>query len=109
MAENGNVQPGIGRDYAFFAEPSSGIESPQEFNDELCTWAAREHHDLEILLDSMEPLVLVDGKKYVCRLGEPNLVPVENLLFKKLNVPVYNRKFGRGLGYRWIYFYKTEE
>ena len=95
------------RNYAFFAEPENGINDPQEFNDELCRWASKEGRDLEILTNSMEPQVIVDGVRYVCRLGEPNAVPVENALLKKLNLPVYNRKFGRFLGYKWIYFYKV--
>ena len=94
------------RDAAFWAEPEAGINDPQEFNDELCSWACREHHDLEILVDSMEPQVLVDGVKYICILGEPQTVPLENMLFKKLNIPMVNRKFGASLGYKWIYFYK---
>ena len=102
-------RPVLDRNYAFYAEPEAGINDPQEFNDELCAWASREHHDLEILKNSMEPEVLVDGRTYVCRLGEPNTVPLENMLFKKLNLPMYNRPFGRAMGYKWIYFYQIEE
>ena len=94
------------RNAAFWAEPEGGINDPQEFNDELCRWASREHHDLEILTASMEPQVVVDGVQYVCVLGEPQTVPIENLLLKKLNIPMVNRKFGPSLGYKWIYFYK---
>ena len=101
--------PIISPNYAFYAEPEGGINTPQEFSDELCGWAGREHHDLEILTNSMEPEVIVDGIKYVCMLGEPGAVPVENVLMKKLNLPFYNRKFGRFLGYKWIYFYEVEE
>ena len=94
------------RDAAFWAEPEAGINDPQEFNDELCRWACKEHHDLEILTASMEPRVIVDGVSYVCVLGEPQTVPIENILLKKLNIPMVNRKFGPSLGYKWIYFYK---
>ena len=98
----------ISRNYAFWAEPEDGINNPGEFNDALCSWAAKEHHDLEILEESMEPQVVVDGVKYTCLLGEPNRGPVEHGLLKKLNLPMYNRPFGGCLGYKWIYFYKAE-
>ena len=96
----------LDRDYAFYVEPEGGINDPKELNQALCDWAAKEHHDLEILEDSMEPQVVVDGIPYVCMLGEPSVVPLENALFKKLNLPVYNRSFGRFLGFKWIYFYR---
>ena len=99
----------LAHDYAFIVEPEAGINDPQEFNDELCGWACREHHDLEILTNSMEPQVVVDGVRYVCILGEPQTVPMENILLKKLNIPMVNRKFGPSLGYKWIYFYQEKK
>ena len=96
------------RDYAFRVEPEAGINDPQEFNDELCRWAYREHHDLEILTNSMEPEVIADGVRYRCVLGEPEST-VSALLMKKLNVPMVNHKFGAFMGYKWIYFYKIEK
>lgn len=95
-------------DFSFYAEPDGGINDPQEFNDELCNWASKEHHDLEILTSSMEPEVIVDGVKYVCRLGEPHVVTGLNILQKTLHLPMINHTVGHSMGYKWIYFYKSE-
>ena len=101
-------RPVISSKYSFYAEPEAGINDPREFSDALCNWACKEHHDLEILLNSMEPEVIVDGVQYVCRLGEPAASPVENMLLKKLKLPMINHSFGRCLGYKWIYFYQVD-
>ena len=96
------------RNFKFHAEPEGGINSPEDFNRELCDWACREHHDLEILTDSMEPEVKVDGVRYSCQLGDPNTSPVTGFLEKAVGLPMYNHGAGRFHGYQWIYFYEAE-
>ena len=94
---------------AFYAEPEGGINDPREFTDELCNWAAREHHDLEILENSMEPRVIVDGVEYTCILGDAGRPPLEHSLLKMLHLPQFNHSVGGFMGYKWIFFYRNEK
>ena len=96
------------RNFEFYAEPEAGINTLQELNEELCSWASREHHDLEILTDTMEPEVRVDGVRYICRLGDPDIVPIRGILQKTLGLSMPRHGVGRLHGYQWIYFYRTE-
>ena len=91
-------------DYALHMEPEGGIGSPREFTDELFAWASREHRDLVILEESMEPQVELDGKTYVCRLGDPDLGRFR--LMKPLLKTGYTHSVGPHLGYQWVYFYE---
>ena len=94
-------------DYKLYFEPEGGINTPREFTDALVSWSNREHKQLVILEESMEPLVEVDGKRYVCRLADPLMGRQKNPLFKALNIQGYTHSVGPMLGYQWVYLYEA--
>ena len=92
-------------DFKLWFEPEGGVNNPREFTDELLIWSRKDDKDLTILEESMEPLVEVEGKRYRCRLGAPNLNARKlgrHLGFKGVNAPV-----GPFLGYKWVYLYEV--
>ena len=49
----------------------------------------------------MEPVIEVDGVRYVCRLGEPFRA------FNPLHIPIRSGSMSY-LGYQWIYLYRCD-
>ena len=92
-------------DYKLHFEPEGGINNPREFTDELLIWARKEDQDLVILEESMEPIVLLEGKQYRCRLGNPNLA--NGLLGKMPGMKGVRTPAGPFLGYKWVYLYEV--
>ena len=92
--------------FALYFEPEAGINTPREFLDELFAWAKREKRDLTVLEESMEPVVSLDGERYVCRLADPNLAQQNNPLWKLACRQGVTRSVGPFLGYKWVYLYR---
>ena len=92
----------LGLDFALYFEPEEGISTPEEFTAELRRW----RKDVEILEEGMEPKVRLEGKTYVCRLGQPNLTARKNPISRFLNMKGVNTPMGSFLGYKWVYLYE---
>lgn len=91
--------------YDIFFEPDGGINTPEEFTDELLAWAKREKKEITVLAGGMEPEIILDGKRYVCRLGNPELAGQNSPVRKMLKLPGIETSVGRWLGYKWVYLY----
>lgn len=59
-------------------EPKEPIESINDFSRELLKYKKREGLDLTIIKESMEPVIEIEGRQYVCHLGDANLAETEN-------------------------------
>lgn len=59
-------------------EPKSSIETKEDFSRELLYYKKKEHLDLTILEESMEPIVNIDGVTYQCELAKARLDQTEN-------------------------------
>lgn len=92
--------------FAMYFEPEAGINTPREFSDELFRWARREHRDLTILEESMEPVISLDGEQYTCRLADPKLATQNNPIWKLACKQGTTHTVGAFLGYKWVYLYK---
>ena len=90
--------------FALWFEPENGIRTPREFTDALLAWANREKKDMVILEESMEPMVCIGGKSYLCRLQDPDLQRQKALKF--LTKTGYTHSVGPLLGYKWVYLYE---
>lgn len=84
--------------YSFYFEPNEPITTPREFTDELIAYGKREKKDLCITHEGMEPVVLIDGKKYLCILEQPRMV----------NTPVVPIFVSNTYGFKWVYIYEYE-
>ena len=93
-------------DFALYFEPEDGINNPREFTAELLRWAEKEHRDLVILEESMEPVVKLDGAEYLCRLADPQVAEQNNPIWKQLCKHGITRSVGPFLGYKWVYLYQ---
>ena len=94
--------------YAMFFEPEGGINTPGEFTEELLAWAKREKRELSVLAEGMEPQICLDGKRYICRLGNPGLAGQNNPVRKALKLPGTESVVGRWLGYKWVFLYEID-
>ena len=92
--------------FQMFFEPENGINSPQEFSNEILSWANRKKKDIVILEESMEPKIELEQKKYICKLGDPDVASQNNPLWKALGFQGINHSVGRYLGYKWVYLYE---
>lgn len=59
-------------------EPKEPIQSVRDFSRELLKYKKREGLDLTIIEESMAPIIEIEGRQYVCELGEANLAETEN-------------------------------
>ncbi len=94
-------------DFEMFFEPDGGINTPEEFTEALIAWARHENKELTILEESMEPVVRLDGKQYLCKLGSPRVAAANNSLWKKFGFKGINASHGY-LGYKWVYLYGAD-
>lgn len=93
-------------DFEMFFEPKEGINTPQEFTEEILNWAKEENQNVVILEESMEPKIKIDDTEYVCKLGTPNVATENNKVWKAMGFKGVNQSVGRFLGYKWVYIYK---
>ena len=93
-----NLKKLLSYDYAFYLEPSNPITSSEEFKNELIKSFLQQNKEIIIIEESMEPVISIDGEKYICKLGEPFRA------WKLFKTPI-NPIAGRFLGYKWIYAY----
>lgn len=98
----------IESNFDLYIEPEEGINSTRDFTSELLAWAKKENRDITINEESMEPLITLDGEKYICKLGDVNATVAKNLISKALKLKGLNRVGGPYLGYKWIYLYKKK-
>lgn len=59
-------------------EPKEPIHTIKDFSRELLKYKKREGLDLTIIEESMEPIIDIEGRHYVCHLGDANLNETEN-------------------------------
>lgn len=90
-------------DYKMYIEPEKGINDPEEFAAELLNWSRRERKKLLIKEHGMKPVISMDGKNYLCRLGNPCQCIEQEKIFR---FPGVNQPVGKWLGYKWIYLYE---
>lgn len=92
--------------FKFYFEPEEGINTPEDFTNEIFAWAKREQKELVILEESMEPKIKIDGKTYVCKLGDPGIASQKNTVWKAMGFQGINHSIGKYLGYKWVYVYE---
>lgn len=59
-------------------EPTKAITNADEFVIEILKFAKHEDLDIEIVEESMEPVIKYNDRYYVCHLDKPNLEETEN-------------------------------
>lgn len=59
-------------------EPKEPINSIKDFSRELLKYKKRESLNLKIIEESMNPVIEIDDKHYVCDLGTADLTETEN-------------------------------
>lgn len=96
----------IALDFSLYFEPEGGINTPEEFTKELMDWARKEEKHLCILEETMEPIIDLDGEKYVCKLADAEVASQNNPLWKLFCKQGVNHSVGKLLGYKWVYLYK---
>lgn len=89
-------------DYDLYFEPNNPITNPKEFSNELIRHFSCEKKFITIIEESMTPIIEIDDKRYVCKLGKPFsfFKPLKYIKFP-LNPNSLNY-----LGYKWVYIYK---
>ena len=87
-------------DCAFWFEPEEPILKPEEFTKELELYCGQKGKTLEFLHEGMEPVVRIDGKKYVCMLEHPRTVQTKGLL--RILFPFFAPKT---YGFKFVYVY----
>lgn len=92
--------------FALYFEPEAGINTPEEFAEALTAWAQRKEMRLCILEATMEPVIILDGETYVCKLADPEVASQKNSLWKAFCKQGVTHSVGRFLGYKWVYLYK---
>lgn len=92
-------------DFQMYIEPEKGINNSEEFAEELLKWGNREHRSLLIKEYGMKPIIYMDGKDYICRLGNPCQCIEQEKIFR---FPGINQYMGKWLGYKWIYLYEIQ-
>ncbi|QRV01533.1 DUF3021 family protein [Arcanobacterium phocisimile] len=86
-----------------FFEPNQPILTPKDFTAELLAFKEREHPDLFIISESMEPLVEFGGQRYRAMLEQPRTVSTSSALISVLTmVGAYN------FGFKFVYFYPVD-
>ena len=95
--------------FKMYIEPDSAIRTAEEFAQTLNTWARQQARHLTILELSMEPLIELEGRRYVCRLAEPRLVRYNHSLFHGFNRHGINGTVGILGGFKWVYLYEAPE
>lgn len=79
-------------------EPNEPIMNSRDFTDEILKFGIREKKDITILHEGMEPVVLMDGIKYVAMLETPRTIDFKGSVFFMT----------RTLGFRFVYFHRYE-
>lgn len=82
----------------FFFEPDDPITTKREFTDELIKYANKKNLDLTILKESMEPIIRLDGKTYICMLEMP----------RTLHFPFSIFFVTKTFGFRFVYLYEVD-
>lgn len=94
--------------YAMFFEPEDGINTAEEFTNEILSWANREKKDLVILEEGMEPKIELDKKQYICKLGDPEVARQNNPVWKAMmGSRGITHSIGTYMGYKWVYLYEV--
>ena len=81
-------------DFTDHFEPDGGINTPEEFSTELRHW----RKDVQILHESMEPRIRLEGREYICRLGQPDLTARKNPIARLLHMQGVSTPVGPFLG-----------
>lgn len=90
---NGYIPPDSDR----WFEPDEPILSKQDFTKELIKYAEREKLDLMILREGIEPIVEIEGERYMCLLESPRMLKFPwSIFFATSN----------SFGFKFVYLYK---
>lgn len=87
-------------DPAFCFEPSEPILNGKDFTKELVLYCEAKGKSLDIRHEGMEPVVYIDGKKYLCMLEQPRMIELKGLL--RILLPFY---IVNTYGFRFVYAY----
>ena len=90
---NGYIPPDSDR----WFEPDEPILNKQEFTKELIKYAEREKLDLMILKEGIEPIVEINGERYMCMLESPRMLKFPWSIFFATS---------HSFGFKFVYLYK---
>lgn len=85
--------------HSIYFEPKEPITNKGEFTKELIDFCEENSKELVILHEGMEPIVLVDGVKYLCMLEPPHIATLPFL------PTIY---YSSSYGFKYVYLYKYE-
>lgn len=80
-------------------ELKNPITNEKEFTGELINYCNLNKNDLTIVHEGMEPIVIIDGVKYIAILETP----------KVINIPFLPTFYASSYGFKWVYLYKYED
>ena len=81
--------------YTYWFEPDDPIMNKKDFTNELIRYCDKNHKDLIILKEGMEPVVQIDGKQYLCMLEQPRSVNFAGSFFF----------MAKTYGFKFVYIY----
>lgn len=92
--------------HAMWFEPENPILNKNDFVDELIAFAKKEHKDLNILHIGMEPVLELDGRRYLAILDLPHTIYLPGKLWILQSFfSVYRYNFG----FKFVYLYEFNE
>lgn len=84
--------------HAGYFEPDEPITNSKEFTNELIKYCNKNNKDLTIIHEGMEPVVIIDGAKYLCMLEQPRMI----------DIPILPAFYVQSYGFKFVYFYNYE-
>lgn len=84
--------------YQYYFEPKNPITNEREFTEELIKYCDSNKNDLTIIHEGMEPIIIINGIKYIAMLEMP----------KVINIPFLPTFYASSYGFKWVYLYKYE-
>lgn len=84
--------------YQYCFEPKNPITNEREFTEELIKYCDSNKSNLTIIHEGMEPIVIINGVKYIAILETPKVV----------NIPFLPIFYASSYGFKWVYLYKYE-
>lgn len=91
--------------YQLWFEPENPIMNKADFVDELIKYGKNEKREINILHVGMEPIVEIDGKKFLAMLESPHMVRLPKILW--LLSPLFTQ-YIYTYGFKFVYLYKWE-
>lgn len=93
------VKDRLPKDSKYWFDPKKPIMTKEDFTNELFFFAQEENLDLSIFRESMNPKVIIDGKKYIAVLEMPRMIKFPLSIFFAPHT----------YGYQAVYLYEWKE